>query len=244
MTSPESQADTVADGRRPDPPLLGSLVYQLLNLPAGIASFVVLSTLISVGIGTAIIWVGVPILALAVLLWRGAAALERRRVHTMLGSYIATPYRPAPGGTLGTRWRARLGDGATWKDLTYFLLLLPVGIAEFTIMVTAWATSLGLLFLPVYFRWLPDGSYRLWDWDRPWLIVDSTVDALPFAAVGVLLLAVTVALTRGLGAVHARYARALLGPGPRRLDALAGEVSTGPTSASVGQQAVMSGWAV
>lgn len=207
------------DGSRPNPPLLGALVYLLTNLPLGIAGFVFVTVTVSVGIGTAVIWVGVGILAVAMLAYRGLATLERLRVQAMLGTYVATPYRPL---TAGRRWRGRVADPATWKDLAYLVLLLPIGIAEFSLMVAFWSTSLGLALLPIYFRYLPDGAWKLWDWDRPVLVVDSTVEALPFAALGVLLLAVTLLLTKGLGMLHARYARAMLGPSGRRISKLEG----------------------
>lgn len=213
-------AETIErDGRRPNPPLLGALAYLLLSLPVGIAGFVFVITSLSVGIGTAIIWVGVGILAIAMLAWRGLAGLERLRVQALLGTYIASPYRPLPAGR---RWRTRVKDPATWKDMVYLVLMLPIGIAEFALMVSFWATSLSLTLLPVYFRFLPDGSYKLWDSERPVIVVDSTVEALPFAALGLLLLAVTVVLTKALGALHARYARAMLGPSQHRINKLEG----------------------
>lgn len=216
---------TERDGTRPNPPVLGSLAYLVLNLPVGIASFVFLVTALSVGLSTAIIWVGVPLLALAVLVWRGAARLERQRVHTLLRTYIATPYRPLPD-TLSAQWKTRLKDPATWKDLTYFVLLLPVGVAEFALMVSLWTVSLWLLLLPLLHGFLPDEAYPVIN-DHPILRVDSTFEALPLAAAGAVLLAVTVMVTKGLGTLHARYARALLGPSERRMDAL-GRVGWAP----------------
>lgn len=208
---------TERDGTHPNPPLLGALAYLLLNFPVGLAAFIFLVTTVSVGLSTAIIWVGVPVLAISILTWRGAAALERRRVHAMLGTYIATPYRPLPAG--GGKWKTRLKDGATWKDFAYFLLLGPIGIAEFVLMVTLWSASVWLVLLPLWFGLAPNDWYpEVWGWVLGH--VDSTWEALPWAAVGAVLLAVTVALTRALGVLHARFARAMLGPSLRRLDAL------------------------
>lgn len=201
------------DGTTPRPPLAGALVYLVMNLGVGIAAFVTLITLFAVGASTAIVWVGLPVLALAVLLCRGGAQVERARVYALLNTYIAHPHSPVPAeGGWATRWKARVKDGGTWRSFAYFVMLLPIGIVEFTAMVSLWATSLGLVFLPIYFRFLPTGSYRFWDWERPVVVVDSTVEALPFAALGVLVLAVTLVVTRWMGQVHARFARALLGP--------------------------------
>lgn len=203
------------DGRRPHPPVTGSLLYLIMNLPLGIVAFASLTTLTSVGVSTAIIWVGVPVLALLVLGVRGAARAERVRVHSLLGTYVATPYCPLPEGRRTVRWRARLADRATWRDLTYFLLLFPIGIGEFVLVVTSWSLGAGLAALPIYFRYLPEGV-TLFPSDRiPWLTVDSTLSALPAAALGVLILGVAVILTRMLAGLHARFARFLLGPGHR-----------------------------
>jgi hypothetical protein len=200
---------------RSNPPLVGALAYLVLNLPIGIVSFVFTVTMLSVGFGTAIVWVGLAVLAFAILGCRGFAELERTRAHAMLGTYIASPYRPLPDS--GGRWPARLKDPATWKDMAYCVLLLPIGIAEFTIVITSWATGLWLTLLPIVFVWLPaDWRPELWHH----VVFDSWPMTLPWAAVGMLILAAAIALTRGLGSLHARYARAILGPSTRHASRL------------------------
>jgi len=205
---------TERDGTRPNPPLWGSLAYLLMNLPIGIAGFVFVVTTMSVGISTVIIWVGLGVLALAVLVWRGAARLERLRVHAMLGTYVADPYRPLPEGA--GRWVARFKDPATWKDMAYFVLLLPVGIAEFTISITTWSVGIYLSLLPLYWSVMPN-DWQVVLWDGHFFGPDSWIGTLPWAAAGVLVLALSVVITKGLGTLHARYARAMLGPNPRRV---------------------------
>jgi hypothetical protein len=209
---------TERDGTWPDPTLVGSLSYLLLNLPIGIGSFVFVVTFASVGLSTVIIWVGIAILAVGVVTWRGAAQLERMRVHVMLGTYIAAPYRPLPEHGLTHRLGVRLKDPATYKDMAYHLLLLPIGIAEFTMVITAWATSLSMLLLPIYHSWLPDWYPTIWHDEV--LRVDSWPETLPRAALGMLGLAFSILLTKALGTLHARYARAMLGPSQHRIDRL------------------------
>lgn len=199
------------DGTRPNPSVLGSLGYLAMNLPLGIAGFVAVVTLFSVGLSTAVVWVGLPVLALAVMGARLGARVERARVYAMLDTYIASPYVPLPERG---RWKTRVRDVATWRDVSYFVLLLPIGVFEFTVMITMWSLTLGLLFLPIYYRYLPEASWRVGDWDHPLIVVDSFVESLPFAALGLLLLAVALPVTKGLGRAHAYYARALLGPAP------------------------------
>ncbi|MGW3998489.1 sensor domain-containing protein [Amycolatopsis sp. NPDC004772] len=197
---------------RRDPPFGGSVVFLLMNLPLGVLAFGFLTAFVSAGAGTAVVWVGVGLLALVVLAVRGAARLERARVYALLDRYIDLPYLPLPAGKQAARWKGRLKDPSTWRDLTYFALLFPVGLVEFVLVTTFWATSLALVFLPVYFRWLPGGEYRFPNSELPWLTVDTTVEALPWAALGVLFVALSVALTRALAGVHARLATGLLGP--------------------------------
>ncbi|MDV6011138.1 sensor domain-containing protein [Haloechinothrix sp. LS1_15] len=208
-----TRTESPAPARTERPPMLGSLGYLLMNLPLGIFWFSLLVTLIAVSAGTAIIWVGLATGAFTVLLWRGAATIERARAHAMLGSHIPEPYRELPDDRQSVRWKARLRDTATWKDLGYLLVLLPAGIVEFVLMVTAWSTSLALLGLPIYYRFLPSGAYHFptYEPDHAWFTVDSVATALPFAAAGVLALLLAIALTRALGAAHARFALGMLG---------------------------------
>jgi Putative sensor len=208
---------TERDGTRPDPPLFGSLAYLVMNLPIGIASFVFVVTTMAVGMGTVIVWVGLGVLAVSMLVWRGFAQVERSRVRAMLGTYIATPYLPLP--EQGRRWSTRVKDPATWKDMVYCVLLLPIGIAEFVITVVSWATSLWMLAMPIYWIWTPGSWHPVFD-GGPLFEVDTWPETLPVAAVGVLGLAISIALTRALGILHARYARALLGPSERRISKL------------------------
>lgn len=203
----------VSDGSRSRTPIVGSVLYLLMNLPLGIASFVLLVTLVSVGFGTAVIWVGVPVLAFALLLARGLAKVERARIYSLVDRLIPLPYLPLPvGAGQRARWKTRLRDVSTWRDVVYLVLLFPLGVAEFCLVVSFWATSLGLVGLPIYFRYLPEHAYYFPAFDVRWITVDSTLAALPWAAVGVFFVAVSVALTRALARAHARFAASLLGP--------------------------------
>lgn len=196
---------------RRDPPFGGSVVFLLMNLPLGVVAFALLTSLGAAGLGTAVVWVGVGLLAVLVLGVRGGARLERARVYALLDRYIDLPYLPLPAGPQAPRWKGRLRDPATWRDLAYFFLLFPVGLVEFVLVTTFWSTSLALAGLPVYFRWLPGGAYYFPAEDVRWLTVNSTVEALPWAALGVLFIGLSVALTKALAGMHARLASALLG---------------------------------
>lgn len=219
QTSPHSATERTGDrpvtGR---PPVLGSLGFLLLNLPLGVFWFSLLVTLIAVSAGTAVIWVGLATGAVTVLLWRGGAVFERARVYALLGTVIPEPYRELPEAPPSVRWKARLRDTATWKDLGYLLALLPAGIIEFVLMVTTWSTSLALLGLPIYYRFLPGGAFHFPSYEPGyrWFTVDSATEALPFAVAGVPAVLLTIVLTRALGTAHARFAAGMLGTVPGR----------------------------
>ena len=194
------------------PGLGASVAYLLMNLPLGVLAFGLLTALVSAGIGTAVVWIGVALLAFVLLSVRGAARLERARVYALLDRFIDLPYLPLPEGRQGPRWKARLKDTSTWRDLAYFFILFPVGLVEFVLVVTFWAVSLGLAGLPIYYRFLPEGAYYWPAYDVRWITVDTTLKALPWALLGIAFIALSIALTKGLARMHSALAASLLGP--------------------------------
>jgi len=199
------------------PRLGGALPFLLLSLPLEILGFVFVVTTASVGAPTALVWVGIPVLMLLLAGARGLADLERARVRAMPSTTVPRPYQPLPGGPLRSRWLARARDAQTWRDAAYLIILLPVGIVEFTLVVVFWSVSLGLTALPAYYRFLPEGLYAFPSHELRWVVVDSVPTALPWTALGVLLACASVPLTQGLAVGHAWLARALLGPTRRRI---------------------------
>ncbi|HLU95517.1 MULTISPECIES: sensor domain-containing protein [Thermocrispum] len=202
------------DGSRSRPPVLGALVYLLLNFPLGIAWFAGLVTLLSLGVSTAIVWVGIGVLAMTMLLWSAGAQLERRRAEALLGTVIADGRRVLPDRPLKQRWQERLRDPQSWRDLLYLFALLPLGIVEFILLLVPWALGLGFATLPIQVRWLPGEPWYFPSSDLPWIEVGSAFEAMPWAALGLVLLVFAARYTQWLAGVHARYARWLLGPRP------------------------------
>ncbi|WP_197320806.1 sensor domain-containing protein [Saccharomonospora sp. NB11] len=204
-------------GVRPRPSVAGALAYLMLSFPLGLAAFVVLVPLTVAGVGTAIVWVGLPILAIVVLLTRATATLERARTYALLRTYVPKATRPLGDVDLEQRWRTRLADSATWREYAYLLLLLPVGTVEFVLMVATWSVSLALLALPIYYHRLPGGVWHFPFPEGELLTVDSVWTALPWSLLGLLFLVGTAALTRGLGAAHGRFVQVMLGPTRARM---------------------------
>ena len=128
---------------------------MVVSFVLGTVYFVALVAAIAVGVGTLIVWIGVPILAMTMVAWRAAAGVERWRVWRMLGTEVARPSRPAlrlrvtaPGERL-RQWRTEAKDPASWCDLLYLFLMFPIGIAELVLVTAGFSLSIGLLVMPV-----------------------------------------------------------------------------------------------
>jgi len=71
------------------PPLAGTIAYLLLGWPVMLFAFVMVVTFTVLGIGTSIIWVGIPVLVFALLLTRGFATMERHAQARLFGRETA-----------------------------------------------------------------------------------------------------------------------------------------------------------
>jgi putative sensor protein len=160
----------------------GRIAYLLLALPLGIFEFSFLVTAISVGVGTAVALIGVPVLIGTVYAWRSLAGLERSLIAALTGIRISSPYRSdPPGASWWQRLKARLADPATWKDLVFLLLHLPLGIASFVIAACVLCAALGALLAPALYWAVPDGI------EAGLFEVDTLPEAIALAPLGAVL---------------------------------------------------------
>ena len=72
-----------------------NIAYLLLSFPLGVFYFVVLITGLSVGIGTVVVWLGIPILFATIAAIWGMAAMERSLAVRLLHIDM-----PAPGSAM------------------------------------------------------------------------------------------------------------------------------------------------
>ena len=197
------------------PGLGGSLAYLSLSVFNAVLSFAFAITMTLAGIGTAAVWVGVPILMFATMLWRGAARLERNWMRVTLGVDIPVPYRePAPDARLMRRWRGKLADPATWRDLAYVVIRLPLGIIEYAVTAALWTVPLGLISLPIVIAATPTGSTNLVlpNLKGGVIVINTVLEAVPIAIVGIPVLFLVVKATRRIAQLQAVIASALLRP--------------------------------
>jgi signal transduction histidine kinase len=193
------------------PSVWRSNVYLLASFPIGMVTFVWVVTALSVGLGTLIIWIGIPVLIALFEANRGFATLERRRAGWLLQRAIPSAYLPQQRRGMFGYLRTKLADAAVWKDLVWLLFILPVfGLAGFIISVTLWASALGTLALPLWYWSIPDGL------DYGIITIDTLDESLLGVPVGLVVLALTVPLTRAMGYGLGAFARGLLAPSERR----------------------------
>ena len=189
-----------------DPLTYGRIGYLLVALPLGIIEFTFLVTAISVGVGTAITLVGIPILIGTIYAWRWLAQLERRLIGALTGVQIPSPYRPDPTGAGWSRKvYARLADPATWKDLIFLLLQLPLGIVAFAAATVVLGCAASWLAAPAYYWAVPDGV------DLGLFQVDTLPGALALVPLGALLAFVGIPALGLLGRDYGELAALLLG---------------------------------
>ena len=75
---------------------------------------------------------------------------------------------------------ARLADPATWKDLVFLFLQLPLGIASFVIAVVVLGVAVAFLAAPAYYWAVPDGL------ELGIMQADTLLEALALVPVGAL----------------------------------------------------------
>ena len=187
-----------------------AMIHHLAGLFIGIAAYALFVTGLSLGFSLlVVVLVGLPVLGVTMRMADAFADAERARFAFLLG--VRIPAWPA-GGRAGYRWgivpRWRmLAERATWSEMGYALLRLPVSAVTATLAVAAWALGLVMLTLPWYNRYLPRGGV---EFGSTVLHTSSTTTVL--SALGLVVLIAAAQLTRGLAAADVALSRWLLGP--------------------------------
>ena len=194
------------------------LGYALLNLPMGVLGFVWTVTMLSLGAGLLITFIGLPVLALALGGCRAIGRVERARARSLLWLDIEEPAPiRAKGRGLPARLGSRLGSGVNWRHAIYCLLLLPWGIVTFTVAVSFFTYGWGLLTYPLWMWVFPAFTSRdgLQIYDNgnghSWYL-HTPLDLTLSVAVGAALVLATPWLIRGMAHVDRMLVVGLLGP--------------------------------
>jgi hypothetical protein len=182
------------------------LLYVSSGLPLGFVWFLGLTVALATGIVCLVVAVGLPLLAGTLHLWRWAANTERDRAALVLGAAIPRPPWTPPTGGLLARWRARVTDRATLKELAYLLVFGPVGVVSGIIVLALWSAVVAAVAAPLLAPAAPAGSL---------LAGLGTLALVGLVAAGLLLAAVSIAVTRVLAFACCALAEGLLAPDDR-----------------------------
>jgi signal transduction histidine kinase len=197
------------------------LAYLLLNLPMGIVGFVWTVTMLSLGAGLLITFIGLPVLVLALGGCRAFGYAERARARSLLWLDVEepAPVRAKSRGFLP--WLGgQLGSGVNWRHAIYCLIHFPWGVFSFCVSISFFTYGWGLLTYPLW-RWVfpvyfgqegiqiyggGEGAHRHGWW------LHTPADLTLSVVVGLLFVLMLPWVVRGMAHVDRMLVAGLLGP--------------------------------
>ncbi|MFF3408262.1 sensor histidine kinase [Streptomyces sp. NPDC002742] len=191
--------------------------YVMLGLPLGIIMFTFAVTMVSLGAGLLITFLGIPVLAAALAGCRGFGSLERARARGLLGVEVAEPepLRMKKHGAMA--WMgAVLKSGTSWRHLLYAVVQFPWSVFSFVVALNFWAYGWALLTYPLWFWIFPmyggqDGLQLYGDGTHS-IYLDNPFEITVTALVGLLFTMATPWIVRALTSVDRLMVHGLLGP--------------------------------
>ncbi|MEE1751786.1 sensor histidine kinase [Streptomyces sp. SP18CS02] len=192
--------------------------YLLLSLPLSVAYFALALTMVSLGAGLLVTFLGIPVLAAGLAMCRGFGQVERARARGLLHAEVddPAPARGRPGGGLMAWVGGVLKSGVSWRHFLYSVLHMPWAVFAFTVATVLWVTGWSLLTYPLW-RWVfpvyagVDGLQLYGDGTRGFFL-DSSFEMGVTSAVGLALVLVAPWVIRALAAVDRLMVTGLLGP--------------------------------
>lgn len=196
------------------------LLYCVVGLAPAIVFFTGTVTLLSVGVGLTVIYVGIPVLMLALLFARAGGNLQRILARATLDLPIVgfAPIRPGKPGFLGLVGSV-LTDPSNWRSVGYHCINLVMAAVRFSVAIAFYAYGLGAISYPIWRVWLPlqqapDGSWHRGEQWAPHLFVDNLGTMGVQAVLGVLVLLLAPKVVRLLTTMDRVLIAGLLsGPG-------------------------------
>ncbi|GAA0943792.1 sensor domain-containing protein [Nonomuraea longicatena] len=126
--------------------------YVMTGFMTTVVGFVLVVAGVAAGLGSAAVFVGLPILAMTALLARRLADTERGQLPEVLGRPVGRPeYAEAP---IWAGWFRRtmtpLGTGQAVLDILHAIISLPFAIVSFVLTTVWWAGTIAGLTFPLY----------------------------------------------------------------------------------------------
>jgi signal transduction histidine kinase len=186
-----------------DPDSYRALALLIVQLALSIAALVVIPLLSGLSLLFAITPLVVPLL-IAFRAAVGGLSQAGAKVARLVGVEADPPVLSESSGGFWGRSKNVLKDTAFWRQQAYLLAGLPIALVPLTVL----SFAVQVVTVPIWYRWA--------DGDVLWLSnVDSFLETLPVAAVGLGLLLLGVHLLKPFARIFRRLASALLaGRGP------------------------------
>ncbi|RST12555.1 sensor histidine kinase [Streptomyces sp. WAC05374] len=192
--------------------------YLLIGLPLSVLYFSLSITMVSLGAGLVVTFLGIPVLAAALALCRAFGTMERVRARGLLGLDVAdpAPVRDRSGGGLMGWVGGVLKSGESWRHFLYSVVHMPWAIFAFTVAVVFWTYGWGLLTYPLW-RWVfpvyagVDGLQLYGDGTHNFYL-DTPAEMAATSLIGLLLVLVTPWVIRALATVDRLLVIGLLSP--------------------------------
>ncbi|MCP5032441.1 MAG: hypothetical protein GY939_11595, partial [Actinomycetia bacterium] len=206
------------------------LLYVALAFPLGLGYFVFVVTGLTTSVSLIIIWIGVPMLALMLVIIRALARMEQFLLNELTGARLDEPAHPvAAEGSIWNRVKIMTLDPHTYRTGLWLLLRFPLGLGVLIALMTA-ATFAVVGILDAGLGIIStDANIEISGWnDLPrWLQ----------AVAGVAAVFVFYALVEGLAFLHRLIGSYLLGtPASERIKAIEKQVHETGASLDVAEQ--------
>jgi hypothetical protein len=186
--------------------------YTLTSLPLSVLAVVLVAVLVSLGVGLAVLLVGLPILALGLLTARGFAFVERRRLGRLLGTPMAHPtyLSSPPGESALRRVTTPARDPQSWLDVAWTVVAVFTATVAWATAVTWWAAAVGGTTYGIWEQAVPRGSDPHTLASLMGFGTSERADILVISAIGVVALLTLPFALRAAAALHASMGRDLL----------------------------------
>ena len=200
-----------------DPRAYLRILHLLLMFPLGIAYFVFFVTAFSFGGSMVWTFVGPPVLLVAMWVSLRLGDGEAWLVSRVAEIEIRRPPQKLEGVTsFRQRLWARTIDPTTWTGLVYEIVQFPIGIATFVVVVTLFSVAGSFIASPIVMLFVDESMDIVSDGENVWWAIDTPLEALPLALAGIAAWFVAMHLTLNLSALHAMWAKLMLGTKSRR----------------------------
>uniref|UniRef100_A0AAU2VIL0 histidine kinase n=1 Tax=Streptomyces sp. NBC_00003 TaxID=2903608 RepID=A0AAU2VIL0_9ACTN len=190
--------------------------YLLLSLPISIVLFVWAVTAMSVSAGLLVTFIGIPLMAVALMGCRAFGVMERARARLLLGVEIAEPQPVRSRGGLMAWIGGVLKSGVSWRHLLYSVLHFPWALFAFCTTLPIWLTGWALFTYPVW-QWVfpmygGQAGLQLYGDHHHNVYLDSPFRIALTSLVGLLITLVVPWLIRGFAMMDRVMVIGLLGP--------------------------------